>query len=152
MKFNVIEEKENPLLKRKELLLSIDYEGGSTPSKADMQKFLSEQLNANIENLEMGMARGKAWVKIWEEKKIELYSEKKKAKPETEQAPQPEAQPQEKKAEEVKEKAKQEEQKEEPKAEEPQQEQPTEEKSEYLWQRRKRKKVRNLKVKASIRA
>jgi ribosomal protein S24E len=137
MKFNVIEEKENPLLKRKELLLSIDYEGGSTPSKADMQKFLSEQLNANIENLEiskvlseMGMARGKAWVKIWEEKKIELYSKKKKAKPETEQASQPEAQPQEKKAEEAKEEAKQEKQKEESKPEEPQQEQPTEEKSE----------------------
>jgi ribosomal protein S24E len=85
VKFNVIEEKENPLLKRKELLLSIDYEGGSTPSKSELQKFLAEQLNANMENLEIskvlseiGLPRGKAWVKIWEEKKIPLYSEKKK--------------------------------------------------------------------------
>ena len=137
MKFSVIEEKENPLLKRKELLLAIDYEGGSTPSKADLQKFLSEQLNANIENLEIskvlseiGMTRGKAWVKIWEEKKIPLYSEKKKAKTEPEQVPQPESQPQEEKTEEPKEEVKQEEQKEQPKIEEPQQEQPTEEKSE----------------------
>ena len=116
MKFNLIEEKENPLLKRKELLLSIDYEGGSTPSKAELQKFLAEQLSANIENLEIskvlsetGLTRGKAWIKIWEEKKIPLYSEgKKKAKPEAEQTP---AQPQE----EVKEESKVEEQKEEAK-------------------------------------
>jgi ribosomal protein S24E len=121
VKFNVIEEKENPLLKRKELLLSIDYEGGSTPSKAEMQKILAEQLNANIENLEIskvlseiGLTRGKAWVKIWEEKKIPLYSEaKKKAKPETEQAPAQETKPQE----EVKEEQKPEEQKEEAKPE-----------------------------------
>lgn len=135
MKFNVIEEKENPLLKRKELLLSIDYEGGSTPSKAEMQKFLAEQLSANIENLEIskvlseiGLTRGKAWVKIWEEKKIPLYSEvKKKAKSEAEQVPAQEAQPQE----EVKEESKPEEQKEEPKpekkVEEPQQEAKAEE-------------------------
>lgn len=133
MKFNVIEEKENPLLKRKELLLSIDYEGGSTPSKAELQKFLAEQLNANIETLEIskvlseiGLTRGKAWVKIWEEKKIPLYSEaKKKAKPEAEQTPTQEAQPQEEvkeeKTEEQKEEAKPEEK------EEPQQKVQTEE-------------------------
>lgn len=115
MKFNVIEEKENPLLKRKEILLSIDYEGGSTPSKAEMQKFLAEQLSANIENLEIskvlseiGLTRGKAWVKIWEEKRIPLYSEaKKKAKSEAEQTPAQEAHPQEEqKPEEQKEEAK----------------------------------------------
>lgn len=129
MKFNVIEEKENPLLKRKELLLSIDYEGGSTPSKAEMQKFLAEQLSANIENLEIskvlseiGLTKGKAWVKIWEEKKIPLYSEvKKKAKSEAEQAPAQEAQPQEEVKEEKKEEQK-EEPKPEKKVEEPQQE------------------------------
>jgi len=129
VKFNVIEEKENPLLKRKELLLSIDYEGGSTPSKAEMQKFLAEQLSANIENLEIskvlseiGLTKGKAWVKIWEEKKIPLYSEvKKKAKSEAEQAPAQEAQPQEEVKEEKKEEQK-EEPKPEKKVEEPQQE------------------------------
>ena len=127
MKFNVIEEKENPLLKRKELLLSIDYEGGSTPSKAELQKFLAEQLSANIENLEIskvlsetGLTRGKAWIKIWEEKKIPLYSEgKKKAKPEAEQAPTQEAQPQK---EEQEPKEQKEEAKTEEKVEEPQQE------------------------------
>lgn len=142
MKFNVIEEKENPLLKRKELLLSIDYEGGSTPSKAEMQKILAEQLNANIENLEIskvlseiGLTRGKAWVKIWEEKKIPLYSEaKKKTKPEAGQAPAQETQSQEEqKAEEQKEDAKPEE-----KVEEPQQEAQVEEpKAEAVEQEQK---------------
>ena len=85
MKFNVKDEKDNPLLKRKELFLSIDYEGASTPSKAELQKLLAKELSANIENLEIskvlsetGLSRGKAWVKIWEEKKIAPYSEKKK--------------------------------------------------------------------------
>ena len=53
MKFKILEEKENPMLKRKEIVMSLDYEGGSTPSKADLQKVLSEQLNANIENVEI---------------------------------------------------------------------------------------------------
>jgi ribosomal protein S24E len=85
MKFKILEEKENPMLKRKEMIMSLDYEGGSTPSKADLQKLLSEQLNANIESVEIskilseiGRTMGKAWVKLWQEKKVPIYSELKK--------------------------------------------------------------------------
>ena len=88
MKIEVVNEKENPLMKRKELLVSIDYDKGATPSKADLQKILSEQLKANIENIEIskvlsefGLPKGKAWIKIWNEKKVPLYSEIKKEKP-----------------------------------------------------------------------
>ena len=84
MRFKIIEEKENPVLKRKELVASIDYEQGSTPSKAEMQKAISEQLNANIENIEIskilsdnGRSIGMAWIKIWSEKKIPAYKTKK---------------------------------------------------------------------------
>ena len=77
MKLKILNEKENPMLKRKEIVASIDYEGGSTTSKADLQKLVSEQLNAKIENVEiskilseMGRTGGKAWIKIWEEKKV----------------------------------------------------------------------------------
>jgi ribosomal protein S24E len=96
MKFQVIEEKENPVLKRKEVLISLDYEKGSTPSKAELQKVLSEQLNANMENVEIskilseiGRPVGKAWIKVWQEKKVPLYSELKKEKeePKPEKAP-----------------------------------------------------------------
>jgi len=94
MKFEVLEEKENPVLKRKELVISLDYQQGSTPSKMDLQKALSEQMNANIEGIEIskiisetGLPMGKAWVKIWQEKKIPLYKKKEKPK---EEAPKPE--------------------------------------------------------------
>jgi len=87
MKIQVIDEKENPMLKRRELVVSIDYEGGSTISKADLQKVLAKQLSANIESIEVskilseiGLSRGKAWVKVWKEKKIPIYSEIKKEK------------------------------------------------------------------------
>lgn len=87
MKIQVINEKENPLLKRKEIIVALDYDGKSTPSKAEIQKYLSEQLKANIENLEIskvlsevGLSKGKAWIKIWKEKKVPIYSEIKKEK------------------------------------------------------------------------
>lgn len=124
MKTNVIEEKENPLLKRKELLISVDYEGKSTPSKAELQKLLAQEMNANIENLEIskvlsetGLSRGKAWIKVWDEKKVEVYVDKSKKAEEGQEAPAEET-----KTEEVKEvpseaveEAKPEEAKEEPK-------------------------------------
>ena len=109
MKFQIIEEKENPMLKRKEILISLDYEKGSTPSKADLQKVLSEQMNANIENVEiskvlseMGLSRGKAWIKIWQEKKVPIYSEIKKEKKPKEPKPEKVPEKVEEKPEEIK--------------------------------------------------
>lgn len=91
MKVQILTEKENPLLKRKEIILTIDYDGGATPSKAELQKMVAEQLKANIENVEIakilseiGIPRGKAWVRIWQEKKVPIYSEAKKEKPKEE--------------------------------------------------------------------
>ena len=84
MRLKIIEEKENPVLKRREIVASLDYEQGSTPSKADLQKALSEQLNVGMENIEVskilsenGMSIGMAWVKVWAEKKVPLYKTKK---------------------------------------------------------------------------
>jgi ribosomal protein S24E len=111
MKFQVIEEKENPMLKRKEVLISLDYEKGSTPSKAELQKVLSEQFNANIENIEIskilsetGLSKGKSWIKIWQEKKVPIYSEIKKEEPESvpEKVEEVIEEPEEKKAKEEK--------------------------------------------------
>ena len=87
MDIQVISEKENLLLKRIEVLASIDYQGGSTPSKADMQKTLADHFKVNVDNLEIskiisdvGMPKGKAWIKIWQEKKVPIYAELKKEK------------------------------------------------------------------------
>lgn len=123
MQFNVIEEKQNPLLKRKELLVSVDYEGKSTPSKAELQKALSKQFNANMENLEIskvlsetGLSRGKAWVKIWEEKKVPIYSEIKKTKKQPDE-PKPEPKAKEEQPSEQKKEVKEEQKAKEPKEE-----------------------------------
>ena len=85
MNFQVISEKENLLFKRKEILASIDYQGGSTPSKADLQKALAEQFKVGIDSVEItkvlsetGLTRGRAWIKIWHEKKVPIYAELKK--------------------------------------------------------------------------
>ncbi|NIM47359.1 MAG: hypothetical protein GTN40_04365 [Candidatus Aenigmarchaeota archaeon] len=99
MDIQVINEKENPLLKRREILASIDYHGGSTPSKADLQKNLADHFKVNMDNVEIskiisevGMSKGKIWIKIWQEKKVPIYAEikkekKKKEKPKEEKKP-----------------------------------------------------------------
>ena len=99
MNFQVVNEKENPLFKRKEILMSLDYQGGSTPSRADLQKAFAEHFKVNVDSVEItkllsenGLPRGKAWIKIWQDKKIEIYSEKKKASEEqAQEAPKEEA-------------------------------------------------------------
>jgi ribosomal protein S24E len=127
MKFDIIEEKENPLLKRKEILIRLDYEGSSTPSKAELQKLFADHFKANIENVEIskvlseiGLTRGKVWIKIWKEKKVPIYSELKKEK-KKEKPPEPKKEKQ-KPTEEKTEEEKSEEKKEEPKPEEPKEE------------------------------
>jgi len=96
MNFQVINEKENPLFKRKEILASLDYQGGSTPSRADLQKTLAEQFKVGIDSVEItkvlsetGLSRGKIWIKIWHEKKVPIYAELKKKG--AEEAPKEEA-------------------------------------------------------------
>ena len=149
MKIQIIDEKENPMLKRRELVVSIDYEGGSTISKADLQKNLSEELNANIENVEVskilseiGLTRGKAWIKVWKEKKVPIYSEiKKEKKPAKKKPP-------EKPKKEVKEEVKEEKPKEEAKPEEKKEEpKPKEVKEEKLEKKEEIKPLEEVKEK-----
>jgi ribosomal protein S24E len=111
MKVQVLVEKENPLLKRKEIIVSLDYNGKATISKAELQKILSEEFKASIDNVEItkifsefGTPRGKAWIKIWKEKKVPIYSEVKKEKAEKPKEAKPkEEKPKEEKKEEKKE-------------------------------------------------
>jgi len=83
MKFEVLEEKDNPLLKRKELVLSLDFENSKTPSKSDLQAILSEKYAVEPEKVdvtklfsETGLAKGKAFVKIWENVPVKKKGDK----------------------------------------------------------------------------
>ncbi len=73
MKFEILSQKENQLLKRKELELAIDYEKGPSASKTSVSEFLQKNFSAAPESIEVvnifsehGSARGKAKARIWE--------------------------------------------------------------------------------------
>lgn len=91
MNIKITGDKQNPLLKRRELTAEIDYEKKSTPSKMELQKFFSEKLSAEMNRVEIsrilshaGLSGGRAWIKIWEEKNMPIYSEINKEKPKEE--------------------------------------------------------------------
>lgn len=93
MEFEIVKDSSNPLFKRREIFLSLKYKD-ATPSKADLQKLVSEKLAAEINKVEVfkilpnrGASGGKAWVNVWENKNIQVYSEiKKEQKPEEKKA------------------------------------------------------------------
>ena len=75
MKFEILSEKENPLMKRREMIFSLDYEGKSTASKEELKKSIAEQFKVDLEKVdvskilsEVGKSRGQAWIKIYEGK------------------------------------------------------------------------------------
>lgn len=98
MEFKIVFEKQNPVMKRRELLAEIMYDK-VTPSKAHVQEHIAARLSVNPENVEVskilsehGKSKGKAWIKIWEEKKVPLYSQA-KSEVKTEAAKETKAEP-----------------------------------------------------------
>lgn len=87
MKIDITKEKENPLLKRKEISVKIDHPEEATPSKAALQQLVAKQLNVEIEKTDVryifsgtGTASSRAAVFLWNEKKVEDLSKIKKEK------------------------------------------------------------------------
>ena len=133
MKVNILETRENPLLKRKELICSIEHEGDPTPSKAAVQAYIAKTEKVKPKSIEIkkifspkGGINSKVLVYFWREKEVPVLEEK---KPETKEAPKSE---EEKPKEEPKpeEKPKEEEPKKEPKEEPAPEEADKEEKKE----------------------
>ena len=107
MKTSVINEKDNPLLKRKELHIDIDHDGSATPAKAELQQLLSKEFKKDVESVDIknifsdaGSSSSKATVFIWEEKKVEDLSKVVKKEPEQAAAPEAPAEAKEEKKEE----------------------------------------------------
>ncbi len=122
MKLEIVEEKENPVFKRKNIIISIDYGGSSTISKAELQKKIAMEMKAEPNHVEIkkilsnvGKSEGKAWIRIWQEKEVPIYKTKAEQKAEKEA---PAEKPVEESKEEPKEEKPPEEKKEESKAEE----------------------------------
>lgn len=104
MKLKIIEEKNNPVLQRKELKIEIDFEGGATPKLEELAAEVVKAKGADAGLVEVGnlfsatgRALGSAKVKIWnsaearEKFKPHKRAEKAGAKPgeEKKEAPTP---------------------------------------------------------------
>ena len=87
MEFKVISEKHNPLLKRKEIVIGINYDG-ATPSKASLQQALAKDFNTQPSHVEItqilseiGIDKGTVSIKVWEAKEVPIYGAKKEEAP-----------------------------------------------------------------------
>jgi ribosomal protein S24E len=87
MKVTVNEKKTNPVLKREEIVVAIEYEGGPTPSLAALRTELAKLLNATEDRIEIaklftdtGRPAGRAWIRVWETAELVPKSKPKKAK------------------------------------------------------------------------
>ena len=84
MEMEVIEKKENPFLKRTELLLMVDHKGKPTPKKEDLEKSIADQFKSIPEKVEIiyifskaGLTKSEIKARVWEEKIIEKKNQKK---------------------------------------------------------------------------
>jgi len=73
MEIKILQEKNNPLLKRKELLLEIDHTGRATPSREELTSELMKMFNKEKEKIVIdyilssrGQPKAKAKVKIYD--------------------------------------------------------------------------------------
>jgi ribosomal protein S24E len=88
MKLDVVEKKENPFLKRTDLILTVDHKGQATPKTEDIEKSIAEEFKTVPEKVEVvyilsekGLAKSRVKAKVWKEKTVE---KKKKTTPKKE--------------------------------------------------------------------
>ncbi len=81
MKIEISSKKDNPFLKREELIINIVHEKEATAQKAALQQLLSKELGKEPEQIEIrnifsekGKQESKAKVFVWEEKKVKDLS------------------------------------------------------------------------------
>ncbi len=113
MKIDVLEKKENPFLKRIDLLLLVDHDKQPTPRKDELAKAIAEMFKSVPEKVEtiyifseVGATKARVKARVWEEKPPEKKKKKreersKEEKPvEKKEETKPEEKPKEEKAKE----------------------------------------------------
>ena len=139
MKINIIEIRENPLLKRNEIIGIIEHNGMSTPSKASVQAYLAKEKKIKPKHIEVkriisgvGNTQSRILAYVWKEKEVPIIEEKKAKEKgaEVKEEGKKEESAEEPKKEEKKEEATEEGKKEEKKVEEKNKEEKTEKKAE----------------------
>ena len=91
MKIQIIEQKENPFLKRTDLMFFIEHTGQATPKKEEVEKLIAEEFKSVPEKIEIvyiftetGRAKSKVKARIWKEKIVEKPKKEEK-KPKVEE-------------------------------------------------------------------
>ena len=117
MKMSITSEKQNPFMKRKELMIDIEHGTEATPSKASVEDALVKQISVEKDRIEIidivsetGMAKSKSRILVWDEprpKEVKEEPKKEAAKPEPKkEETKPAEKPKEEKPAEKKEEAK----------------------------------------------
>jgi ribosomal protein S24E len=77
MKIDIVGERYNPFMKRKELIVEIENPEEPTPSKAQLAELLTKHIQEEAERIDItkilssrGNAKSKAWVFVWDEKRV----------------------------------------------------------------------------------
>ncbi len=92
MKLNITSERDNPHMKRKEVMLGIEHEGESTPRRDALLQMAAKQFGydeqkTDVRNIfsDSGAAKSNAKIFVWTEKKpeakVKAKKEAKKAEP-----------------------------------------------------------------------
>lgn len=95
MNYNVVAEKQNELLKRREMKIEIDHLLAATPSKAELLKELAAAYKVPEENIvidyiftQKGVGKSVAKIKIYKEKpKVKVKKAKEEKKETKDEAP-----------------------------------------------------------------
>ena len=89
MKTTIKDQKDNPFLKRKEILIEIDHSSSPTPSKAALQQLIAKELKETAEKVDVrsiysgqGLAKANAKIFVWHDKKVKDLSKKEEPKEE----------------------------------------------------------------------
>lgn len=85
MKVNIISDKNNPFLKRKEIAAEIEHESEASPRKDALQQWISKELKTDVDKVEIkhiftetGLPKSRAKVFVWEEKVMKKSEPQKK--------------------------------------------------------------------------
>lgn len=84
MKVNIVNERHNPFLKRKEIAVRIEHENEPTPTKDALQQYLAKELKTDAGKIEVrgifteaGLPESNAKIFAWEEKVVKKAEAKK---------------------------------------------------------------------------
>ena len=96
MKVSIFSEKDNPYMKRKEIVALVEHGGGATPSRAAIQQLLAKEWGAKVEQVDVkgvftrvGRQASRVKVHVWYEPKVPDLSKQPKEEKKTEAAAAP---------------------------------------------------------------